>query len=305
MDTISPANKVLKALKDAFVLLKQNDPLILASSTAFFATFSLSPIIIILVQIMSLYYTDDRVSSGLFGKIKSTFGEETAQQIQHIVNNVQQLNTSWWITIGGFIFLIFVATTLLRVVKQAIHLIWHIKKGKVGRLRYNFSERAIGITLILFIGFLFIVSLILDASTALLHTYLEEIMPSVHVSLIRALNILFSVLVVTAWFTILFKLLPDAHLRWSVAIRGGLLTSILFSIGKWVLRNLLVYSNIENIFGTSTSLVLILLFIFYSSLILYYGAAFTYTYGEAVDKPVHHGKYSESYEMKVINPDED
>ena len=159
----------------------------------------------------------------------------------------------------------------------------------------------IGILLILSIGFIFIISLLLDTSVAFLQGYLDQLIPSVDTIVIRTVNIIFSILVVTAWFTILYKILPDAVVHWKVAIVGGLHTAVLFTIGKWILGYLLNYSNMVTIFGTFASVLFILLFIFYSSLILYYGAAFTYGYASATDRPIKPRKNSENYEVKVVS----
>jgi membrane protein len=104
--------------------------------------------------------------------------------------------------------------------------------------------------------------------------------------IIRSVNFVFSVLVVTAWFTIVCIVLPDAIVHWKVALVGGLLTALLFTLGKWILGHLLDYSNMVTIFGTFASVLFILLFIFYSSLILYYGASFTYSYADATNRKI-------------------
>ena len=287
-------------LRDAFVLLRQNNPLILASSTAFFATFSLSPIIIILVNVFGIYFKSETISDELFHEIQSVFGAQTTKQIESIVDNFRSLNTGWWITVAGSVFLIFVATTLLSVAKQAIHQIWHIKEKQEHRFRFTLTERLIGVAMILSIGVLFVVSLLMDTTVTFLHDYLHQIIPAIDSSVIKLIQTAFSIIVVTAWFAVLFKMLPDASVHWKVAIPGGLLTGALFTLGKYILGRFLVYSNVATIFGTSAAIALLLLFIFYSSMIVYYGAAFTYVYGKAVNKPLRAGKRGEEYEMNII-----
>src|SRR5688572_30319119 len=103
---------------ESLQLLRRTEPLILSSSTAFFTTFSLSPILILLVNLFGLYFKSDRISNQLFGKIASTIGIEAANEIQSIVNNFMEFETSWWLTIAGLVFFIFIATTLLGVIKQ-------------------------------------------------------------------------------------------------------------------------------------------------------------------------------------------
>jgi membrane protein len=286
--------------KDAFVKLRRTEPLILASATAFFTLFSLAPIMVILVNILSIIFKNGKMTEALFKPLQKVFGAETSEQIQDIVENVKSVASAWYIAAGGFIFLLFVATNLLKIIKKAINQLWRIRNKASRKIKYSLRERLIGILLILSIGFIFIISLLLDTSVAFLQGYLQELIPHVDTFLIRSVNIIFSVLVVTAWFTILYKILPDAVVHWKVAIVGGFVTAVLFSIGKWILRHLLDYSNMVTIFGTFASVVFILLFIFYSSLILYYGAAFTYTYATATNRPITPGKQSVNYEVKIV-----
>ncbi|HEX6226444.1 MAG TPA: YihY/virulence factor BrkB family protein [Chryseolinea sp.] len=291
-----------RIFKDAFVLLRRNEPLILASATAYFTLFSLAPIMIILVSILSIIFRNNKITQALYGPLQRAFGAETSEQIQAIVQNVKSVAGDWYITAGGFIFLLFVATNLLNIIKKAVNKLWRIRKSHGGKIKYSVRERSIGILLILSIGFIFIVSLLLDTSVAFLRGYLQELIPEVDTFLIRTINIIFSILVVTAWFTILYKILPDAIVHWKVALVGGFLTAVLFAIGKWILGHLLDYSNMVTIFGTFASVFFILLFIFYSSLILYFGASFTYVYANATDRAIKPRKNSVSYEKKVVSP---
>ncbi len=287
-------------LRDAYILLKQNDPLILASATAFFATFSLSPIIIILVNVLNLYFQSDTIRQQLFDKLRATFGTQTAADVERIVNNFMSLEHNGWIALVGFIFLLFVATTLLGIIRKAIHQLWNLRRKSTIKLRYNIKERARGLVMLGCIGLLFLLSLLLDTSLAIFRGYLQNLIPGIDATLIMLINIIFSLLVVTTWFTILFKVLPEARVHWKVAFAGGFVTALLFSIGKYVLGILLVEGNLKTIFGASTSIALLLLFIFYSSMIMYYGAAFTHTFGNAFNRPIHPGRYSDEYEERVI-----
>jgi|SRR5688572_15931298 len=287
--------------KDAFLRLNRNEPLILASATAFFTLFSLTPILVILVNILSILFRNNKISEALFQSIQKVFGSETSEQIQSIVENVKSFGGAWYITVGGFIFLAFIATNLLNIIKKAINQLWRIRRRPAKKIKYNVRERLIGILLILSIGFVFIISLLLDTSVAFLKEYLHELIPAVDTILIRTVNVIFSILVVTAWFTILFKILPDAIVHWKVALVGGLLTAVLFTIGKWILGHLLNYSNMVTVFGAFASVFFILLFIFYSSLILYYGAAFTYSYASETQRHIKPRKHSDNYEMKIVS----
>jgi len=292
--------KTSATLKDAFLQLNRSEPLMLASATAFFTLFSLAPILVILLNILSILFRNRKITGELFQPIEKVFGTETSEQIRTVVENVKSLGSEWYITVAGFFFLLFVATNLMTIVKKAINQVWRIRKNSAKKIKYSLRERLVGILLLLSMGFVFILSLLLDTSVAFLEGYLHELIPWVDTLVIRTVNIVFSILAVTAWFTLLFKILPDAIVHWKVALVGGLLTAVLFTLGKWILGRLLNYSNMVTIFGAFASVFFILLFIFYASLILYYGAAFTYCYAAASDTPVKPRKYSDRYEVKIV-----
>lgn len=291
---------ISKTFKKAFRLLKSNDPLILCSSTAFFATFSLSPIIILLVNLFSLYFKSEKIGYQMFQAIGSTFGVETAKDIELIVNNFMALESNWLITIGGSIFFLFVATTLLTVVKKSIHKIWRIRKKPKMRFRYYGKERGKAILIIFYSGILLLLSIFVDTGLNVSLDYLESTWPGTAIIVIRGLSMIFSLVVVTVWFAIIFRILPDARVEWEVAFAGGFLTGILFNIGQVILGKVLIHSRMASIFGATTSLALILLFIFYCSFILYYGAAFTHEYAISTNQKIITSKYSNLYEERLI-----
>ena len=135
-------------------------------------------------------------------------------------------------------------------------------------------------------GVLFVIGLILEGGQAFLWQYMKELLPNTARFFNSVLNYLVSVVIVTIWFAFVFRYLPDARPQWRVALTGAFVTSLLFNIGRLILHWLLSYSNIDNLYGASGSIVLLLLFVFYSSLILYYGAAFTKVWGVCNGCPI-------------------
>lgn len=284
------------AFKRALGLLQRNDPLILCSSTAFFATFSLSPIILLLVTLFSVYFNSEDIGHRIFQVVGSTFGAETARDIETIVQNFMALDSTWLITIGSFVFFLFVGTTLLTVVKKAIHKLWHIRSKPEWHLRYFGWERGTAVVIILITGALILLSIFVDTGLAVSLDYLETVWPGAAIIAIQILNVVFSIAVVTIWFALLFKLLPEAELNWEVAFVGGFLTGILFYLGQFLIGKLLVHARLASIFGATTSLAVVLLFIFYCSFILYFGAAFTYEYANNTDQRIRTNKRSRRYQ---------
>ena len=264
-----------KQLVAAYKLLVKNDPMRLAGATAFFTTFALPPILLILIQLLSLLFNRRSISHQLFVQLSDIIGRDSVRQLIGTLRGFRGLASNLPIAIAGFIFLLFVATTLFKVVQSSLNQLWMIRKK--GRQKFNRAilNRVKSVLVIVFTGLLFIASMIAESFKAFFGKHLEELLPAVSIYLNNTISTILSIAIVWMWFTVMFRYLPDGRPSWKTALTGGLLTSILFNIGKVVLRWLLPGSNIGAVYGASASIVLLLLFVFYSSLIFYYGAAFT------------------------------
>lgn len=260
-----------RALKE----LLKNDPLRMAGATAFFTIFALPPILIIIVQVLSLLFDPQEIRQGLFRELSGTVGSESTQEIVRTLIAVRQLADNWWITVGGFIFLLFIATTLFKIIRGSINQLWKIKRMVHQSFFKSAKARLKSIGVILLAGFLFVIGLAAEGFQAYLGGVMEGISPALANYFNSALSYLVAVIIVSLWFALLFRFLPDARPDWSIAFAGGFVTSLLFNVGKIILRSLLLHSNLGTVYGASGSVMLLLLFVFYSSLILYYGAAFT------------------------------
>lgn len=272
-------------LREAFQLLISNDPLRLAGATAFFTSFALPAIFIILTQILGLLFNRKNISSSLNSRLEEIVGKPSTQQVITTLKGFRGLAHNWIIAIGGFVFMIFVATTLFKVIKSSLNQLWMIR-NPVKNFRATLEERLRALLVILIAGILLMASVVAEGLQVILGNYLQEILPQVALIFDNVLTQIISVIVVTAWFTVMFRYLPDGRPTWKVSITGALLTSLLFTVGKVILKRLLPGSNIGVIFGASASLVLLLLFVFYSSMILYFGAAFTKVWSVYKNKPI-------------------
>ena len=264
-----------RLLHDALRELLRNDPLRMAGATAFFTTFALPPILIIIIQVLSLVFNRRAISRKLFQNLATMVGKEPVHQVVQILVAVRKLAQNWWITIGGFIFLLFVASTLFKVIMSSINQIWGIKMIDTRGFWFAMKNRLHAVLVILIAGILFVFSLLVEGLQAMLGKYLHELSPVTANYFQSAASYIISIIIVTAWFAVMFRYLPDGRPDWRIAISGALMTSILFNFGKLVLHWMLSRSNINTVYGASGSIVLLLLFVFYCSLILYYGAAFT------------------------------
>jgi membrane protein len=287
IDHKNPVGKFISLLKKSFEELSKNDPLRMAGATAFFTTFALPPIMIILIQALGLIFDVEQVSRQLFSNLAHIIGPEGMNQVVNTLKAFSSLAANVWATVGGFIFLLFVATTLFKVIKGSLNQLWKIRStGKRSFFRIM-ASRLNAIFVIIFAGVLFSIGLFAEAIQAFLGHYIFTVSPVLALYFNYFLNYILAVGIATLWFAILFRYLPDARAEWRTVLAGGLVTSILFNTGKFLLRWMLSYSNLNTIFGASASIVLLLLFVFYSSLILYFGAAFTRVWSFYKERPIH------------------
>lgn len=292
----------LKLLHESLLELLKNDPLRMAGATAFFTTFALPPILVIIIQFLKLILDPHEVRVELFRSLERIIGREAVEQLVDVLFALRKLASNWYIIIGGFIFLLFVATTLFKVIKSSINQVWKIRP--VHRLGFakTMKSRLQSIAVILVAGVLFVIGLLAEGAQAFIGKYIFELSPALSFYFKSALNYLTSIIIVTVWFTVVFRYLPDGKPDWRVAFAGGFVTAILFNLGKIILHWMLSYSNINTVYGTSAAIVLLLLFVFYSALILYYGAAFTKCLGINTDRPIrplHHAMHYRITEAEI------
>lgn len=285
-----------RELANAYKLLLKNDPLRLAGATAFFTSFALPPILLLLIQLLSLLFNRRSVSRELFTELGSVLGDDGVRQLVEILRGFRGLAINWPIAIAGLFFLLFVATTLFKVIQSSVNQVWMIEKRGDKKFKMAMLTRLKSTGLIIFTGLLFMASLAAESLKVIFGNYLDNIIPGSGFYSNGTLSTLLSIAIVCTWFTVLFRYLPDGRPNWKVAFIGGLLTSILYNAGVIVLKWLLLNSNIGLVYGASASIVLLLLFVFYASLIFYYGAAFTKVWGEYLGQPIQPVLHAELYE---------
>lgn len=278
--------KIPGLLKEAFKELLKNDPLRMAAATAFFTTFALPPILVILIQVLKLVLAPATIRLELFKSLSGIVGPETVRQIGFVLKSLRKLAQNWYITIGGFIFLLFVATTLFKIIKSSLNQVWKIKPLPQKGIGRGLLSRAQSVMVILVAGILFMIGLMAEGIQAFVGNFIFELSPVLSVYFNTTLNYAISIVIVTLWFAIVFRYLPDGRPHWKIAFAGAFLTALFFTLGKIILHWLLSYSNINTLYGTSAAIVLLLLFVFYSALILYYGAAFTKVWGIYKGRPI-------------------
>jgi membrane protein len=291
---------LIRSLHSAVALFRKNDPLRMAGATAFFTTFALPPIVFILAQLFGLFIDRRIVGRGLLERISNTLGKDGAEQVRQVIRSIRGFSNSWYVIVFGFIFLVFVATTLFAIIKNSINQIWHIGVKERPGLLFSLSMRMRSFIVIMLIGILFFADLLFDSLGTMARGYINEIWKGGGIYFKSVLNEIIGIIIVSAWFILLFRFLADGKPRWKASLVGGLLTGILFTAGRLLLRFLLVDSNVSHLYGSSASFVLVLLFVFYSSFILYYGACFIIVYSQNKNWLIRLNRKTYNYKIEEI-----
>jgi len=303
--TIKRSQLLLKHLGIAFKLFQKNDPLRLAGATAFFTNFALPPILLILIRLFGFFVDRKTLATRIFERLSNLLDESSTMQIRQTLRNIRGVDHNWLATIISFIFFIFVATTLFNVIKNSLDQIWSIGINEHSGILFNLKLRARSMIIILLAGILFFVGILTDSIQAFIGGYISSAAPTFGKIFLSVLNQILFIIIVTTWFTVLFRFLTNGRPSWKTALRGGLMTGILFTLGKFLLRILLPLSNIGNIYGASGSIILIMLFVFYSSFIFYFGACFIKVLSDNSNQPIVPIKGAFLYELKEIVKEEE
>ena len=275
----------MKALKKIFFLLKetgsafnQDNCIKLSASLSYYTIFAIGPLLIIIISLSSIFYGREAVQGKLYGQISGLIGSEAALQIQDIIKNSHYSSNGFIGTIVGTGILIIGATGIFTEIQDSINFIWSLRaKPKRGLVKFLIN-RLLSFSLIVSLGFLLLVSLIVSALMDLLSDRLTHFFPHTMVYIFYLINLAIIFIIISILFAIIFKVLPDGKIKWKDAFIGASFTAILFIIGKAGIGYYLGRSNLGATYGTAASVIIILTWVYYTAIILYFGAEFTKVY---------------------------
>lgn len=289
--------------KKTFIQFNQDNPFNYAAIIAYYTIFSLPAVLILVIKVASQFLGQDAVSGRLFGQIKNIVGAETAATLQEIIKNASQSETSFWAATIGIATLAFSATTVFIALQDALNYIWGVKaKPEKGWLKY-IVNRLLSISIVGAFAFLLLVSLSIDAVLGVVTDYLETIFNPLAVVISRILNIALSLGILTLIFALIYRVLPDARVKWRNVWTGSFITTLLFVLGKTLIGIYLGFSDTHSSYGAAGSLVLILLWVYYSALILLLGAEFTKTYSNYTGEGIQPSEHAVKVEVTEIHTD--
>ena len=273
-------------LKDSFNAFLDDNGMKLSAALSYYTIFSLAPMLLVIISILNFFYKNGDIQGELFGQITSLVGKNAAEQLLEILKNAEMSKKSGVAAAIGVVTLLIGATGVFAEIQDSINYIWSIKsKPKKGWVQY-LKNRLLSFSIILTLGFLLIVSLGINALVELLSSRLERHFSEASVVLFYIVNLAILMTIITALFTVIFKVLPDGYLRWKECIVGAAFTAVLFLIGKFVITFYIGQADLGATYGASASIVILLTWVYYSSIILYFGAEFTKVYAGLDGVPI-------------------
>ena len=292
-------------LRHAARELADNDPLRLGAATAFFTSFALPPILIILIQLLRALYPTSLVRTMLLDKLSGVLGKAATGLIEQILSNVTDPMRTRTVTWAGFVFLVFIATTLFTVIQHSLNQLWQIRpRRSSGPVALVLRERLRSGGVLLATGVLTVLAFATDATLSLFTDAIRDFDITLVYYVVRTLNSLAALTILAVWFGLIFRTLSLAKVPWQAVRRGAVLTAVLISLGETVLGKLLVGQDLGPVYGPAAGLVLVLLFVFYCAMIFYFGAAFTKVYALRIGLRIRPKKTAVRYRLVNVDDDE-
>jgi membrane protein len=292
MAKISP-KKIWNALKASFKGFGDDKVTKLSASLAYYTVFSLGPLLIVIIYLCSIFFGREAIEGTINDQIQSFVGRDAALQMQEIIKNAYVSGEGTVAAIIGFVTLLVGATTVFAEIQDSINSIWGLKpKPNKAGWWILIKNRLLSFSVIVSLGFLLLVSLAVTAVIEGLMNRLQAMFPDVAVIIVYIVNLVVTLCVITLLFGVIFKVLPDAKMKWRDVLSGAIATAILFMIGKFAITFYIGQSNVGGTYGAAGSLVILLVWVYYSSIILYFGAEFTLAYSRELGHKIEADEYA-------------
>lgn len=295
--------KNIKILWSTITSFLDDDPLTYAASLAFYTVASLPAILLIAINVLSTAYDKNEIKGDLLYQLNKYLGPNTVNQAETILENATLTDSGFLPQIIGWVVLFVSASTVFISLQNGINKIWGVIPAPSSGWLKIFIDRILSFAMLISIGFILLVSLVMDSILSLFRNYIINSFGQTEALLIWFGNISLSLFVTTSVFALIFKTLPDVKVKWKNVWIGGLFTSLLFLIGKFFIGFYLSNSDIGSAYGASGSLVIFLFWVYYSSIIILFGSKFTYEYTIHNQKIITASDYAVFIEDKVVSKD--
>lgn len=261
----------------------------LGAALAFYTLFAIAPLFLIVLAIAGFWFGEEAARRQLFEQLAGLLGHDGSEAIQALISAAHKPKAGAWATALAVGTLFVGATSVFVELQDALNTVWGVQRARGRGLRNFIRDRLLSFAIVIGIGFLLLVSLILSAALAALGKMMSGLLPAQEF-VWQILNFILSFGVIAFLFAIIFKVLPDAKIAWRDVWVGGVITALLFNLGKFFLGLYLGRASVASAYGAAGSLVVLLLWVYYSAQIVFFGAKFTQIYANHYGSHVKLGK---------------
>lgn len=285
----------------------ENNSLRLAAALSYNAVLSLPPLLLIVITTAGTLLGQEAVQGQVFAQLNGLVSADAAKTIQDSITSFNQRQEGGISAALGIGVLIFTATTFFVTLQESLNSIWNLRvktSGNVGVLKQFIRDRVLSFGLILSIALLLLISFVISALLTFFTSYLQRIMPDITVVLLRLVDFVLSFGITTLLFALIYRFLPDAIIRWRDVWVGAASTAALFVLGKYLLTFYISNANPGSAFGAAGSIIVLLVWIYYSSLIIFFGAELTQQYADCYGAHVVPKAHAVRIEVREVPPGE-
>ena len=296
---------IFSYIRQVFKEFSADNILKYSASLAYYTVFSIAPLLVIVSTLSGIFFGKEAVNGEVYKQLKGLIGSAAAIQIQDIIKNIHLTGNNFFASVVSIIILLIGATSIFGEVQDSLNKIWGLRV-KTKKIWWRLIvTRLLSFSLIVSIGFIMIVSLILNAIVSAFGNFLSRYIHHFSVYFIQTTEGVLSFIVASFLFSLMFKLLPDAKIRWKDVLFGGFITAIFFTLGKFAIGYYLGKSNLTTLYGAAGSIIIIMVWVYYSSIILYLGAEFTKVHANLYGRKIQPNEYAEWImieEKHVLSP---
>ncbi len=264
----------------------------MAAALAYYTVFALAPMLIIIISIVQFFKGAEAVQGNLYPQIVGFVGPEAGLQIQEMIKNATISSSGTVSTILSIVVLLLTATGVFAEIQDSINTIWHLRAKPKGGMIKLLLSRLISFSMIVSLGFVLLVALVVNSLVETIMDKLERLFTNGTVYVAYGVNLILTFVLITGLFSVIFKVLPDAVIKIKQVLPGAVATAILFMIGKFGITLYVTKSNIGSTYGAAGSIIVILVWVYYSAIILYFGALLTRIYLQCSGETIRPNKYA-------------
>lgn len=281
-----------KLIVRSFNAFLDDNALKMSASLSYYTTFAIAPLLLIIVSLAGIFYGAKAGQGKVFAELNKFLGTDAALQIQETIKNISADQDSTFAVIAGAVTLFIGTTGVFLEIQDSINHIWRVKaKPKVGWIKL-ITNRILSFSMVIGLGFLLIVSLVINGIIVAISDRLKIYFPDITVFVINAFNLILTFFVISVLFGIIFKFLPDVKIKWKDVRMGAIFTALLFMIGKFLINLYIDQVGPGSAYGAAGSIIVILIWVYYTAAILFFGAEFTQVYADCFGGKIEPASYA-------------